>query len=127
MSEFDVKHHPSEIRYVSSEKRLEITFDDGQRVSLPAELLRVESPSAEVQGHGPGQKQIVSGRRHVGIMSIEPVGSYAIKIMFDDLHDTGIFSWDYLYKLGEEQESLWTDYLRNLEARGLSRDPPGRG
>ncbi|HLS69599.1 MAG TPA: DUF971 domain-containing protein [Kiloniellales bacterium] len=126
MSDFDVKHHPTEIRYVSTEKRLEILFEDGQRFSLPAELLRVESPSAEVQGHGPGQKQLVSGRRHVGIMSIEPVGSYAIKIMFDDLHDTGIFSWDYLYKLGEEQESLWADYLRNLDARGLSRDPPGR-
>lgn len=126
MSEFDVKHHPSEIRYVSAEKCLEITFDDGQRFSLPAELLRVESPSAEVQGHGPGQKQIVSGRRHVGIMSIEPVGSYAIKIVFDDLHDTGIFSWDYLYQLGSERESLWADYLRNLEERGLSRDPPGR-
>ncbi|HLW28331.1 MAG TPA: DUF971 domain-containing protein [Kiloniellales bacterium] len=123
MTEFDIQHHPSEIRYVSAEKRLEVTFDNGKHFSLPAELLRVESPSAEVQGHGPGQKQIVSRRRHVGIMSIEPVGSYAIKIVFDDLHDSGIFSWDYLYKLGEEQETLWAEYLRNLEERGLSRDP----
>lgn len=126
MSEFDVKHHPTEIRYVSAEKRLEVSFDDGRHFSLPAELLRVESPSAEVQGHGPGQKQIVSGRRHVGIMAIEPVGSYAVRLKFDDLHDTGIYSWDYLYKLGDQQESLWADYLRNLEERGLSRDPPGR-
>jgi len=126
MSEFDIKHHPTEIRYASAEKRLEVTFENGRHFSLPAELLRVESPSAEVQGHGPGQKQVVSGRRHVAIMSIEPVGSYAIKITFDDLHDTGIYSWDYLYKLGEEQDSLWADYLRSLEAKGLSRDPPGR-
>jgi len=127
MSDFEIKHHPSEIRYVGAEKRLEVTFEDGKHFSLPAEFLRVESPSAEVQGHGPDQKQIVSGRRHVGIMAIEPVGTYAIKIVFDDLHDSGIYSWDYLYKLGEEQESLWATYLRNLEAKGLSRDPPGRG
>lgn len=127
MSDFEIKHHPREIRYVRAEKRLEVTFEDGKHFSLPAEFLRVESPSAEVQGHGPDQKQIVSGRRHVGIMAIEPVGTYAIKIVFDDLHDSGIYSWDYLYKLGEEQESLWATYLRNLEAKGLSRDPPGRG
>lgn len=127
MSDFEIKHHPSEIRYVRAEKRLEVTFEDGKHFSLPAEFLRVESPSAEVQGHGPDQKQIVSGRRHVGIMAIEPVGTYAIKIVFDDLHDSGIYSWDYLYKLGEEQESLWATYLRNLEAKGLSRDPPGHG
>lgn len=127
MSDFEIKHHPSKIRYVRAEKRLEVTFEDGKHFSLPAEFLRVESPSAEVQGHGPDQKQIVSGRRHVGIMAIEPVGTYAIKIVFDDLHDSGIYSWDYLYKLGEEQESLWATYLRNLEAKGLSRDPPGRG
>lgn len=126
MSEFDVKHHPVELRYKRAEKCLEVTFDDGRSFSLPAELLRVESPSAEVQGHGPGQKQIVSGRRHVGIMEIEPVGSYAVRLKFDDLHDTGLYSWDYLHKLGEEQEQLWADYLSNLEARGLSRDPPGR-
>lgn len=127
MSEFDVKHHPSEIRYLSADKRLEIDFEDGASFSLPAELLRVESPSAEVQGHGPGQKQIVSGRRHVGILAIEPVGSYAVRIRFDDLHDSGIYSWDYLHRLGREQEQLWVDYLKNLEARGLSREPPRRG
>lgn len=126
MSDFDVKHHPLELRYSREEKRLEVAFDDGRSFSLPAELLRVESPSAEVQGHGPGQKQIVAGRRHVGILAIEPVGSYAVRIKFDDLHDTGLYSWDYLYKLGEEQERLWADYLANLEARGLTRDPPRR-
>lgn len=126
MGEFDVKHHPSEIRYLSDSKQLEIDFDDGRSFALPAELLRVESPSAEVQGHGPGQKQIVSGRRHVGIMAIEPVGSYAVRIRFDDLHDSGIYSWDYLYRLGEQQDSLWRDYLAQLEARGLSREPPRR-
>ena len=77
-------------------------FDDGARFTLPAELLRVESPSAEVQGHGPGQKTIVAGRRHVGIMDLEPVGNYAVRIKFDDLHDTGIYSWHYLYELGRE-------------------------
>ncbi|SMF09534.1 DUF971 family protein [Tistlia consotensis] len=127
MSEYDLKHHPSEIRYLSVDKRLEIDFEDGRCFSLPAELLRVESPSAEVQGHGPGQKQIVSGRRHVGILAVEPVGAYAVRIRFDDLHDSGIYSWDYLYRLGEEQDRLWGDYLNNLEARGLSREPPRRG
>ena len=114
---------PTEIRYVSADKRLEVAFESGDRFSLPAELLRVESPSAEVQGHGPGQKTVVSGRRHVGIMSIEPVGNYAVKISFDDLHDTGIYTWDYLYHLGRDQDAIWRDYLAALEARKLSRDP----
>lgn len=127
MGDYDIQHHPTEIRYLSADKRVEITFEDGRHFSLPAELLRVESPSAEVQGHGPGQKQIVPARRHVGILAIEPVGSYAVRIRFDDLHDTGLYSWDYLYNLGERQDELWQDYLDNLEAQGLSRDPPSRG
>jgi len=86
-------------------------------------LLRVESPSAEVQGHGPSQKKIIAGRRHVGIMSMEPVGNYAIRINFDDMHNTGIYSWQYLYELGQKQEATWLDYLAALEANGLSRDP----
>ncbi len=125
-SGFDVQHHPLEIRYSRETRTLEIDFDDGVTFALPAELLRVESPSAEVQGHGPGQKQIVAGRRHVGIMAIEPVGSYAVRLKFDDLHDTGIYSWDYLYRLGAERERIWGDYLRNLEAKGLSREPARR-
>lgn len=119
----DAKPWPTELRYISAEKRLVVGFDDGKSFSLPAELLRVESPSAEVQGHGPRQKTLVAGRRHVGIMEIEPVGNYAVRLVFDDLHDTGIYSWDYLRHLGDSQETLWRDYLEALEAQGLSRDP----
>lgn len=117
------RHWPEEIKVRKAEKRLDITFEDGRTFQLPAELLRVESPSAEVQGHGPGQKTLVSGRQHVGIVSVEPVGNYAIKIGFDDLHDTGLFTWDYLYHLGEHQDELWQAYLDALAAAGLSRDP----
>ena len=114
---------PTEIRLKQAEKVLEVDFDDGRSFRFPAELLRVESPSAEVQGHGPDQKQTVAGRRHVGIMALEPVGHYAIRILFDDLHDTGIYSWRYLHRLGCEMESRWAGYLAALAARGLSRDP----
>ena len=120
---FGTSHWPLEIRLVSAEKRLEIDFDDGTKFSYPAEFLRTHSPSAEVQGHGPGQKTTVSGRRHVGIMSLEPVGNYAVRIVFDDLHDSGIFSWSYLYEIGRDQEQLWADYLAELDAKGLSREP----
>jgi DUF971 family protein len=113
---------PSEIRHERETNTLHVTFDDGAAFALPAELLRVESPSAEVQGHGEG-KQIIAGRRHVGIMEVEPVGHYAIRITFDDLHDSGIYSWDYLYGLGQQQEAIWAQYLAALEAKGLSRDP----
>jgi len=120
---FSVAHWPTEIRLKKEEKTLEVDFDDGSSFSFPAELLRVESPSAEVQGHSPTQKQTVSGRRHVGIMEIEPVGNYAICIKFDDLHDSGIFTWDYLYSLGRTKDDVWRNYLADLEAKGLSRDP----
>jgi DUF971 family protein len=113
----------TEIRLDKAERRLTVTFDDGSHFSYPAEYLRVESPSAEVQGHGPHQKKIIPGRRHVGIMRIEPVGNYAVRLVFDDLHDTGIYSWDYLHELGHDQEGLWQAYLAALDARGLSRDP----
>ena len=114
---------PVEVRLKKEEKRLEIDFEDGRSFSLPAELLRVESPSAEVQGHGPSQKTIVTGRRHVGIMALEAVGNYALRIKFDDMHDTGIYSWQYLYKLGVTQDGVWQDYLDILTEEGLSRDP----
>jgi DUF971 family protein len=117
---------PTELRLDKAAKVLEVTFEDGRSFRLPAEYLRVESPSAEVQGHGPGQKQLVPGRRHVGIMAVEPVGNYAVKLKFDDLHDTGIFSWRYLYELGVEQEERWAGYLAALDAAGLSREPPRR-
>ena len=126
IAELGTKHWPVEIRLKKAEKLLEVEFDDGKSFRYPAEYLRVESPSAEVQGHGPGQKQIVAGRRHVGILSLEQVGHYAIRICFDDLHDTGIYTWDYLYELGERQAEKWQAYLAALAARGLSRDPPRR-
>jgi len=114
---------PVELRLKKAEKLLEVAYDDGRRFRLPAEYLRVESPSAEVQGHGPGQKTLVAGRAHVGIMSLEPVGNYAVRITFDDLHDTGIYSWSYLYELGIEYEKRWREYLDGLAANGLSREP----
>ena len=114
---------PVEIRLRRAEKLLEIDFDDGSRFRLPAEYLRVESPSAEVQGHGAAQKKIIAGRRHVGIMAVEPVGHYAVRLSFDDLHDTGIYSWEYLHELGREQDCRWQDYLAALTRLNLSRDP----
>ncbi len=114
---------PVELRLKRAEKVLEVSFDDGKRFSLPAEYLRVESPSAEVQGHGTGQRVTVAGRAHVGIIALEPVGNYAVRIKFDDLHDTGIYSWDYLYQLGVEQPKRWRDYLAALAAKGLKREP----
>jgi DUF971 family protein len=114
---------PVELRLKKAEKCLEVSFDDGSRFSLPAEYLRVESPSAEVQGHGPGQKTLVAGRAHVGMIGLEPVGNYAVRIIFDDLHDTGIFSWSYLYQLGIEYELRWRSYVAALAANGLSREP----
>jgi DUF971 family protein len=115
--------HATKLRLQKAEKTLEVSFADGAVFALPAELLRVESPSAEVQGHGPDQKQIVAGRRHVGIMKLELVGNYAVRIHFDDLHDTGIYSWSYLYELGLNRDQRWVDYLVALEANGLSREP----
>ena len=114
---------PLELRVDRAAKTLTVAFDDGASFTLPAEFLRVESPSAEVQGHGPGQKQILAGRRHVGIMELEPVGNYAVRITFDDLHSTGIYSWRYLYHLGQNQERLWAAYLDALAHQGLSREP----
>ena len=116
-------HWPVELRLKKVEKLLEVVFDDGSRFRLPAEYLRVESPSAEVQGHGPGQKTLVAGRAHVGIIELEPVGNYAVRITFDDLHSTGIYSWAYLYQLGTEREKRWRAYLEGLAANGLSREP----
>jgi len=101
---------------------LEIEFDDGAAFSLPFELLRVYSPSAEVRGHGPGQETLQTGQRHVDIAAIAPIGNYAVKPSFSDGHDTGIYSWDYLYHLGSNQAALWEDYLQRLEAAGFTRE-----
>ncbi len=114
---------PSEIRYDQAAKQLSVTFDDGREFQYPAEFLRVHSPSAEVKGHGPGQQKLIAGRRHVSIIEIEPVGNYAVRLVFDDLHDTGIYSWRYLAEIGERREEMWDDYVARLEAAGMSRDP----
>jgi DUF971 family protein len=116
------KAWPVEIRLKKEQRRLEIDFEDGASFSLPAELLRVESPSAEVKGHTPSQKTLVAGKRHVGIRSVEPVGNYALRILFDDGHDTGLFSWRYLYELGREIEPRMAAYVAELEKRGLKRE-----
>lgn len=114
---------PTEIRLDRAARVLHVSFDDGTAYALPAEYLRVESPSAEVQGHSPDQKQTVAGRRLVGISGVEPVGHYAVRLLFDDGHNTGIFSWAYLRELGQEQDRRWAGYLDALASRGLSRDP----
>ena len=117
---------PTELRLRRAERILQVAFDDGSHFSLPAEYLRVESPSAEVQGHAPDQRKVVGGKRHVAITAVEPVGHYAVRLVFDDLHDSGIYSWDYLRRLGEERAERWAAYEAELAARGLSRDPPPR-
>jgi len=114
---------PTEIRLKKDAKKLVVAFENSHKFEFPAELLRVESPSAEVQGHNPSQKQLVAGRRHVGIMNMEPVGNYAVRLNFDDLHNTGLFSWSYLYAMGLHQDALWDAYIDNLAQAGLSRDP----
>ncbi|MFK0163175.1 gamma-butyrobetaine hydroxylase-like domain-containing protein [Rhizobium sp. NPDC090279] len=114
---------PTELRVSKDRHRLLVTFDDGASFDLPAEMLRVLSPSAEVQGHGPGQKVTVPGKRDVGIMSMIPTGNYAVRIGFDDMHDTGIFTWSYLRELGEKGHELFSAYEAELKEKGLSRDP----
>ncbi|MFO1153745.1 MAG: DUF971 domain-containing protein [Rhodospirillales bacterium] len=116
------RHQPREIRLKRDEKVLEVDFDDGASFRLPAELLRVESPSADVQGHSAAQKQTVAGCRAVAISGLEAVGTYALRIRFDDGHDTGLYTWDYLYRLGAGQETIWQAYLDALAEKGLSRD-----
>jgi DUF971 family protein len=112
---------PSEIRLNKAERVLHVAFEDGERFALPAEYLRVESPSAEVQGHSPDQKQIIAGKRNVAVVAVEPVGNYAVRLVFDDRHDTGIYSWDYLHELGRDRERRWANYLAELEVRGMNR------
>ena len=114
---------PTAITLHQKSRVMEIAFDDGRRFSLPFEYLRVYSPSAEVRGHGPGQEVLQVGKRDVEIKEIEPVGNYAVKLVFSDGHDTGLYSWDYLHELGEKQETSWKSYLARLEAAGASRDP----
>ena len=121
--QFGQSHTPTEIRLNKEEKLLEVDFNDGKSFKISCELLRVESPSAEVQGHSPEQKKVVGSRRHVSIMKITAVGNYAVALKFDDLHDSGIYTWDFLYNMGENQDAIWANYLEELAAAGLSRDP----
>lgn len=114
---------PTEINLHQVSRVLDVAFDDGARFSLPCEYLRVFSPSAEVRGHGPGQEVLQVGKKQVGISAIEPVGMYAVKLVFTDGHDTGIYSWEYLYDLGVRQVSNWESYLARLAAAGKSREP----
>ena len=114
---------PSEIRLSADKTVLSVVFDDGAKVDLSAEYLRVESPSAEVQGHSPAEKKTIGGKRYVRIVALEPVGNYAIKPKFDDGHDTGIFTWRYLFELGEQYPEKWADYLERLRLSALRREP----
>lgn len=113
---------PTEIRLLGDKRILRVAFEDGGRFDLPAEYLRVSSPSAEVQGHSPAERKIIGGKRDVAILAVEPIGNYAVKLAFDDMHDTGIFGWGYLYDLGREYRTRWKTYLGELEERGLTRD-----
>ena len=115
---------PTELTLHQSSRVLEIAFDDGARFRIPFELMRVYSPSAEVQGHGPGQEVLQTGKRDVTLVNLEPVGNYAVKPTFSDGHDSGIFSWDYLYELGQQQDALWKQYAERLAAAGVDRDAP---
>jgi DUF971 family protein len=115
---------PTELRLQKDRKTLAVSFDNGQSFDLPAEYLRVRSPSAEVQGHSPAERRTVAGKRDVAILELHPVGNYAVRIVFDDLHSTGIFSWNYLFELGANRERYWREYLDELAAKNLSRAPP---
>lgn len=116
------EHVPTAITLHQKSRVLEIAFTDGRTFKLPYEFLRVYSPSAEVRGHGPGQEVLQTGKRNIEIRSLEPVGSYAVQPAFSDGHSTGIYSWDYLYDLGENQETLWAEYLDKLKAAGKDRE-----
>ena len=121
MNEGAGKPWPTELRLHKDRKTLTIVFDDGASFELPAEYLRVRSPSAEVQGHSPGERKTVGGKRNVAILEVNPIGNYAVRLVFDDLHSTGIYSWDYLLALGRNREAYWQDYLDDLAGKGLSR------
>ena len=117
---------PTELRLHKDRKSLAVAFDSGESFDLAAEYLRVRSPSAEVQGHSPSERRTVAGKRDVQILELHPVGNYAVRLVFDDLHSTGIFTWDYLFELGRNRERYWGDYLGELEAKHLSRVPAGK-
>jgi len=113
---------PTELRLAKDRKVLTVAFEGGDSFALPAEYLRVKSPSAEVQGHSPDERKTVPGKRNVLLLEVQPVGNYAVRLVFDDLHSTGIFSWDYLLELGRNQSKYWQDYLDELAAKGMTRN-----
>jgi DUF971 family protein len=115
---------PQSITVHNKSKVLEVGFSDGASFRIPFELMRIYSPSAEVQGHGPGQEILQTGKRNVGLLELEPVGNYAVKPVFTDGHESGIFSWNLLYELGQKQDELWAEYERRLNAAGVDRDAP---
>jgi DUF971 family protein len=117
---------PTEIRLEKDRKTLRVTFDNGETHALSAEYLRVKSPSAEVQGHAPEERKTVPGKREVAILEVHPIGNYAVRLVFDDLHSTGIYSWDYFLELGRNHEAYWRDYLDELAAKGMTREPVRR-
>ena len=119
----DTKPWPTEIRLAKDKKSLTVAFSDGESHDYTAEYLRIVSPSAEVQGHSPSQRQTIPGKRNIEIMKIEPVGNYAIRLTFTDLHDSGIYSWDYLSQIARDHDFLWGRYKQEMEEKGLSRDP----
>ncbi len=119
-------HWPTEIRLAKDRRSLSVAFEDGARFTLPAEYLRVESPSAEVQGHSASEKKTIPGKINVEIIGVAPVGNYAVKLSFDDMHDTGIYGWDTLYDMGQRYPEKWQAYLDDLAAKGFSREPKGR-
>jgi DUF971 family protein len=118
---------PTEIRLSRDKRTLSVSFDDGARHDLAAEYLRVMSPSAEVQGHSPAERVTVGGKQNVAILEVEPIGHYAVRLHFDDLHETGIYTWDYLHELGRDHAARWAVYLAELAEKGLSREPKRRG
>jgi len=122
----DTDAWPRELRLHKDKKTLTVSFDGGEAYDLPAEYLRVKSPSAEVQGHSEEERKTVPGKREIAIIEVLPVGNYAVRLVFDDLHSTGIFGWDYLRDLGRNRDRYWQDYLDELAAKNLSRDPPAR-
>ena len=115
------KPWPTELRLHKNRKTLTLTFDDGQAFDLSAEYLRVKSPSAEVQGHSPDERKTVAGKKDVAILEVHPIGNYAVRLVFDDMHSTGIYSWDYFLELGRNRDTYWQDYLDELAGKGLTR------
>jgi DUF971 family protein len=121
MSDNSSNPWPTELRLHKDRKALTVVFDNGERFDLSAEYLRVKSPSAEVQGHSPDERKTVAGKKNVAILEVHPIGNYAVRLVFDDLHSTGIYSWDYLRALGRNRERYWQDYLDDLAGKGLAR------